>query len=118
MTPAEISRLLSAVTLRGANEADIQHAIACALADAGLAANREVDIGAAGRIDFEIPAVRLGVEVKVKGSTKEVTEQISRYAETGRYDAVLLVTTLRRHRMPATLCGVPILVCHLWGAVL
>lgn len=118
MTPADVSRLLSRATIRATDEVEIQGAIERALVAAGLEVLREVDVGAAGRIDFELPGLRLGIEVKVKGSAKDVTEQLSRYAETGRYDAVLLVTTLRRHRMPGELCGVQILVCHLWGAFL
>lgn len=118
MTPADVSRLLSRLSLRATDEVEIQGAIERALVAAGLEVAREVDVGEAGRIDFEVPDLRLGIEVKVKGSGKDVTEQLSRYAETGRYDAVLLVTTLHRHRMPAELCGVRILVCHLWGAVL
>lgn len=118
MTPADVSRLLSRTSIRATDEVEIQGAIERALVAAGLEVLREVDVGAAGRIDFEVPGLRLGIEIKVKGSAKDVTEQLSRYAETGRYDAVLLVTTLRRHRMPAQLCGVQIVVCHLWGAVL
>ncbi len=118
MTPFDIANRLSRAAIRATDEVEIQNAIERALVAAGVTVVREVDVGEAGRIDFEVPDVRLGIEVKVKGSAKDVTEQLSRYAETGRYDVVLLVTTLRRHRMPAQLCGVQIVVCHLWGAVL
>lgn len=118
MTPADVSRLLSRAAIRATDELEIQGAIERVLVAAGLVVAREVDLGDAGRIDLEVTSLRLGIEVKVKGSAKDVTEQLSRYAETGRYDSVLLVTTLRRHRMPDELCGVRILVCHLWGAVL
>lgn len=118
MTPTDVSRLLARTSIRATDEVEIQGAIERALIAAGLDVLREVDVGEAGRIDFEVPGLRLGIEVKVKGSAKDVTEQLSRYADTGRYDVVLLVTTLRRHRMPDELCGVRILVCHLWGAVL
>ncbi len=114
----DVFKLLNSLDCRGAHENTIQVAIERALLKAGHRVEREVRIGEAGRIDFEIPDLRLGIEVKVDGAATAVTEQLSRYAETGRYDTVMLVTTKRRHKMPDTLCGVPIRVCHLWGAIL
>ena len=146
MNVDELVSTLSRAKLTGAHERQVQDAIERALVDAGAPFSREVSLGEAGRIDFEVelPRVplsaeqlraltpaggltctpvlplrpRLGIEIKVQGGLREVTEQMARYAETGRYTSLLLVTTKRLHRMPPTLCGVPIRVCHLWGAIL
>lgn len=118
MNIGDVVALLARAPISAADEHEIQGAIERVLVGAGLGVDREVQLGTAGRIDFEVPALRLGIEVKVKGGAKDVVEQLARYAETGRYDAVLLVTTQRRHRVPATLCGVPIFICHMWGAIL
>ncbi len=115
---AELTTVLSRLPCSGAHEKQVQNIIENALKAKGWDYAREVIIGDAGRIDFEIPSMRVGIEIKVTGGLSEVTEQMSRYADTGRFAALLLVTTRQRHRMPATLCGVPIRTCHLWGAVL
>lgn len=44
------------------------------------------------RIDFYIPRVKVGVEVKVKGGAGDVTRQLARYAESLEIDHLVFVT--------------------------
>lgn len=115
-TVQRLIELLTAARLRGAHESDLQAAIAAVLDEAGAPYQREVRLGAAGRVDFTVG--RIGLEVKVTGSVKDVRAQLARYAEHDDLDAVVLVTRCLRHKMPDTLRGKPIHVIHLWGALL
>lgn len=93
------------------NEDDLQEAALNALADAGLDAEREVRLTAADRIDLRCG--RIGIEVKVDGAAATVQRQLARYARTGQLDAVVLLTSRAKHRMPAELDGVPVHVVSL-----
>lgn len=44
------------------------------------------------RIDFYIPRVKVGVEVKVKGSAGDVSRQLARYADSPEIDHLVFVT--------------------------
>lgn len=60
------------------------------------------------------PDVGVVIEVKVAGSTAEVTRQLWRYTKHNRVSGVLLVTTRHRHRVqPSTLDQKPIAVLYL-----
>lgn len=115
-TVQRLLELLTTARLRSAHEAGLQTAIATVLDGAGVPYAREARLGAAGRVDFLV--ARIGLEVKVTGSLKDVRAQLARYAEHADIDAVVLVTRCLRHKMPAELCGKPIHVLNLWGAVL
>lgn len=115
-TSEQLKQLLTSARFRSADEAGLQVAIAAVLDGAGVPYVREARLGTAGRIDFLVG--RVGLEVKVKGAVKDVRTQLARYAEHPDVDAVVLVTRCLRHKMPPTLCGVPILVISLWGALL
>lgn len=54
--------------------------------------------------------VVVGVEIKVDGSYTNVVRQLLRYANTGKLDALLLVTPLARHwtNLPPTMNNVPV----------
>lgn len=114
-TVRRLIELLTSARIRGAHEADLQAALATVLTTAGAPFTREVRLGT-GRIDFLVH--RIGIEVKVTGSVKDVRAQLARYAEHNDLDAVVLVTRCLRHKMPDTLCNKPIHVIHLWGALL
>lgn len=80
---------------------------------------REARLGRdAGTVDFvvKIDGVRVGIEVKVKGSFAEVARQLFRYAESCEVDALLLVSTRSKHasELPAVIQGVPV-ASHLVG---
>lgn len=97
-----------AAALRGyrfpvAVESDLQLAIESVLSSAGVGrVRREYELGRAhGRIDFYLPDIRCGVELKCEGSPASVRRQLMRYATSAEIDALVLVTT--RARLAASL---------------
>lgn len=101
-------------------EAVLQDGIASTLAAAGVAFERELALSRQDRIDFFVPEIGLGVEVKVDGAISSVTRQLHRYAQHERILSLLLVTTRMRHHVlvPRELSGKRIDVLHLIGASL
>lgn len=109
-------------------ENDLQNALDTRLtAEAGRRhpithVRREVRLDDHNRIDFLVALAEslggesstVGVEVKIKGSAKDVLRQLTRYAAIADIDELLLVTTkAAHHRMPAELNGKPVIVCSL-----
>jgi hypothetical protein len=95
------------------NEDGLQAGLLTALERSGIAAEREVCLNAASRID--LLAGRIGIEVKVAGTTSAVARQLRRYCEHPDVDVLVLVTSVARH---AELHGIehaetPILVVSL-----
>lgn len=98
-----------------ANEADLQGGIGAALTAAGVSFEPEAILSEAERIDFLVGG--LGVEVKIVGSSANVTRQLSRYLLLESIDGVLLITTQMRmaRAMPGILHGKPIFVHFIGG---
>lgn len=112
---SDVVRLLSRQALPRAPEKALQDAIARLLGDAGFSYEREVRLTTSDVIDFVV-GDRLGVEVKIGGSTSDVTRQLHRYAQSERVAELLLVTTRSRHKqMPSAFAGKSIRVLHLEG---
>lgn len=105
LTADEVCSLLGGFRFAFADEDDLQQGLADALASLGLAPEREVRLGSAGRIDLLVDGV--GIEVKVTGQAARVSAQLSRYAERPEVRELLLVTTRARHRPPHELSGKP-----------
>jgi hypothetical protein len=87
-----------------ANEIELHGGVEQVLTGMGLTVDREVRLSDRDRIDIMTdlprrngPPVRLGIEVKVKGSADGVARQLFRYASHDRVDALILVTTMYRH---------------------
>lgn len=110
-TVASIRAALTRFAFAWANEDDLQRGIALALDDAGIAYQREHDLGRAGRVDFFVDGIAL--EVKVRGGRAEVVRQLHRYAEHESVAEVLLVTPSLRLDVPLELTGKPVSVCRL-----
>lgn len=91
-------------------ETAFQSGVFRALSRLGVPVKKEYELkGGHGRVDFYLPDQRIGLELKVKGSTAAVTRQVFRYAESGQFDALILVTTDPLHtRLPATMGSVAI----------
>lgn len=98
-------------------ERDLQAAIAEVLTRNGIAFEREVSLSARDRPDFMLDP-GLALEVKVKGPVSEVIRQLSRYVESPRVSAVLLVTTRATHIVPDTIEGKTIITICIGGAFL
>lgn len=68
----------------------------------------EYDLGGGhGRIDFYIPELQIGLELKVKGGAALVARQLHRYCQSPKLRALVLVTTNPLHsRLPKEINGV------------
>lgn len=123
----DVCRALRACRLRFGDEIELQDGIERLFQAKGFLYEREAQLDGAGRVDFlvfgsgevQAPSVAIGVEVKIKGSTAEVTRQLHRYASTGKLSGLVLATTLMRHatqlRMPS-LGGVEFRSLYLSGS--
>lgn len=93
-----------------ASEEDLQRGVELVLLAGGIRAEREHQLGRAGRVDFFVPieAERgIAIELKTQGGLGEVLRQLHRYAECPIVAGVVLVTTSLRHCVPAELLGKP-----------
>ena len=100
-------------------ERDIHQAVARRLTEAGLPFTHEKVIAPGCRIDFWCGGV--GVEIK-KGRPRPsaLLEQLRRYAVSEEI-AALVVLTQRSVRLPASVCGKPLVqltLNQLWGVAL
>lgn len=115
-----VADLIEAALLRHrlpfGDELACQRAVGVILADMQIDHEREVQVsGSRGRIDFYIPAERLGIELKVKGSPSEVVRQLSRYAAAPEIESLMLVTgRAALGRLPDRLNGKPLRVVATW----
>ncbi len=100
-------------------EQDIHQAVARRLTDAGLPFLHEKPLTPGCRIDFWCDGV--GIEIK-KGKPRPAAllEQLRRYAVSDEI-AALVVLTQRSVRLPAAVCGKPLVqitLNQLWGVAL
>lgn len=83
--------------------------------------SREVRLDEHNRIDFivELDGTVVGVEVKIAGTLKAVTRQLTRYAAFPSIDQLLLITTkAQHHHIPREIDGKPVVLCSLIGDAL
>lgn len=100
----------------GTEEA-LQDGLAAVLAGAGIEFVREHVLPAKGRIDFYVPAVRIGIETKVKGGWSATVRQVHGYACEPEIAGVILVTRRARQGVvPAAMNGKPVRVVQLWSS--
>lgn len=109
-TATDVAEVVRAHRFAFRDEREFQEGIADALRSWGIAAERECVLAdGAGRIDLRVG--RVGVEVKVAGSVPQVLRQLGRYARSGRFDELVLVTVCAAHtRVPEAVAGIPVLV--------
>lgn len=93
---AEILAALNGCRFLWASEDDLQRGLAQALDAAGFEVEREARLDGRDRVDLLIG--RVGLEVKVNGSWRDVDRQLRRYLRSDRLDALILVTARARHR--------------------
>lgn len=86
----ELRTLLQAFQFRFQNEAQLQEAIAGVLEREGYEVQREKPITQVSRLDFYLPVLRVGIEVKVQGSQQAAWRQVERYLEHEDVDGMLL----------------------------
>lgn len=88
---------ISGFAFRFGTELQLQDDVATALATLKIEYEREKIFGPQNRIDFYLPECCLGIECKVDGSPAEVSRQLVRYAGLDEIDALLLISSKRRH---------------------
>ncbi|MCW1844172.1 hypothetical protein [Prosthecomicrobium hirschii] len=81
---------------------------------AGLSVEREVRLSPRDIIDFRIGAI--GIEVKIKGSKRDIYRQIERYCGHGVLSSIVLIMNAPVG-MPAEISGTPVHVIGLTGAL-
>jgi hypothetical protein len=110
---ADVAAAIRSFNFRYGDEDQLQAGLAEALTGAGYDVQREVRLSATDRIDLLID--RVGVEVKVAGSSARVARQLTRYA---KHDlaGLVLVTNKLRHSPPEL--SMPVEVVCLAGASL
>lgn len=95
-----------------ASEAELQMAVATALAKSAIPYQEQVVLAPGDRIDFLVGDV--GVELKTKGGVTAVTRQLHRYAQHPRVASLILVTTMMRmNAVPDEVSGKPVRVAYL-----
>lgn len=114
-----VAAVLRAARYHYANEDQLQQGIAVVLARRGIAADREVRLSPADRIDFLLTGCPIGIEVKVDGQAAAVWRQLRRYAASPQVSGLLLATTRTKHEVdaPSHLDGVPVHVLVLRGGL-
>ena len=75
------------------DEKALQAAIAAELAEACFAAEREVRLSATDVVDFMVEGV--AVEIKIKGSKRNIYRQCARYCSHERVRALVLATNFK-----------------------
>jgi len=108
-----LSQVIGSQSYRFCNEKELQDGIERVLIEDGYSPKREVILSNRDRIDFMVD--RIGIEVKVGGSTSAIIRQVHRYAQHDSLDAILVVTTRSRHSLPATISGKPVWLVYLPG---
>lgn len=115
---ADIRTTVEGFRYTWADERQLQASLYFVLDGCFIHPQREFRLTARDRIDFLCTAddgTRIGVEVKVAGNAEGVARQLLRYAP--HVDALLLVTTRRRHTaIPTMLDGKPVDVAVVGGA--
>jgi len=111
-----LCEVLRGYRFRYDNEARLQQAIERVLQEHGYAFVREKRLSRRDRLDFDVEGV--AIEVKVDESLTVVLRQLFRYAQQDAVQALVLVTTRSSHtRVPDTICGKPVRIVHIVGAL-
>lgn len=117
LTLPRLREVLGAYRYSFSSELQLQDGIAQVLALRGIPFDREVPLSPKDRPDFMVDGI--AVEVKVDGSTSEVTRQVHRYAQLKAVEAVLLVTSRLCHdNLPSSINRKPVAVLALLGSIL
>ena len=119
MDPTTLDKIIATLAGRkfnyGGIEAKLQEGIQQVLEKIGVPAIREHPLGN-DRIDFYLPADKLGIEAKVGGSLSALTRQLHRYAASDELNNILVVSTRSYHRdLPQEIRGKGIRVVILLG---
>lgn len=90
MLPRDVIRCLRSRRFPIGTEKQLQEHVAAALAEDGIAANREERLGGGDIIDFLVDGI--GIEIKIKGQRRAILAQCERYCEHESIAALILLT--------------------------
>jgi hypothetical protein len=110
MTAQEIIRVLAGCRFPLSNEKLLQAAIQEEFDAHGVEHSREHRLSAADIPDFMVG--RIVIEIKIKGSKRNIYAQIKRYAEHAEVDELILVTNVPMG-LPAKVEGKPVHLVNL-----
>jgi hypothetical protein len=115
----QVLQALRAYRYPVSTERDLQHAVERVLQQHFVRYEREFVFDRDSRPDFYLPDFRAALELKVDGSTMEVTRQLYRYAGDERVDELVLMTSRYTHaRVPHEMRGKTVRVITLWEGAL
>ena len=115
MTVAEIENLLSSYVFHFSNEAELQEGIEALFKENSIPYLREYPLPPNGRVDFYIKKLRLGIEVKIKGSPSAVTMQVYGYVKNPQIDSIILLTSKLALKLPGIVNGKVVVTIPLWA---
>lgn len=96
MTARDLCDLIDRHAFVATSERDLHDALTIVFIGAGFPVRREVRVGPGERLDLLVDGV--AVEIKLKGSWRDVDRQLARYAEHPEVRELLLVTAKAGHR--------------------
>jgi len=109
--PQALADLLSRYRYDCASEFELQNGIEEVLKDSSFDYEREVRLSKEDRVDFLVD--RIGIEIKIDGSTTELLRQLARYAKHEKIKCLVVVTSRSRlTSLPERLGGKPILTVN------
>lgn len=111
MNISDIKTLLQNKRFDLHNEKILQSQIEQILVNSGIPYRREYELSKGSIIDFWIDN-RLGIEIKIKGSPKDIFRQLRRYCSHDKIEAILLVTN-KTIRLPQSIENKPSQVLNL-----
>lgn len=109
MTPKELIHIIRKQRFSIANEKSTQQEIALFFTNNSIEFNREIRLDEKNIIDFMIGST--GIEVKIKGSKKDIYKQICRYAEFDIIKQLVLLTTVSMN-LPSVINNKPITIIN------
>ncbi len=110
LSVTDLANLLSKQRYRINDEATLQHDIAAHLAAHEVAFEKEARLSPGERIDFLVQET-IGIEVKIKESTRRIYRQLERYAKIERVESLILVSCTAMG-LPPSIGGKPVYIVN------
>lgn len=111
MTVEAVIKAMSRWQYDLATEAAMHRSLAGALDVSSVKYQREVNLTDEDRIDFYLPKHKIGIEVKLSCSSRQIYRQIQRYAESEKIDAIILLSNTAVG-LPKEINGASVYVVH------
>lgn len=118
-TVEDIAELLRGFRFTTSSEAELQSGVAEVLSGFSVVYESEYRLGNKDRIDFYLPALKVGIELKIDGGANQVADQLLRYVQHDEIAGLILMTSKASHRtVPGALNGKPIVQVRTYEAAL